>query len=215
MADYYEILGVAKDAGLADVRRAYARIAKERHPDRFSDPLEKERAQEFFKEATAAFNTLSNERERRDYDAELKKPRATTPEEQAAAALAEAQEVLKRGDLGGALERLRRAVYLQPQELKYKLALGRALTKHPQTAREGIQLLEEITRQDPRNFPAHFELAVAFQAQGLLLRARKEAEAAALIDPSSRELQSLLAALRPPPEGDRSGGLGGFLKRKP
>jgi curved DNA-binding protein CbpA len=211
MADYYEILGVAKDAAAADVRRAYARIAKERHPDRFSDPAEKERAQEFFKEATAAFNTLSNERARRDYDVELAKPRATTPEAQAAVALVEAQEVLRTGDLGAALERLRRAVYLQPQELKYRLALGRALTKHPQTAREGIQLLEEITRQDPRNFAAHHELALAFQAQGLLLRARKEAEAAALIDPSSREVQALLATLRPPPEG----GLGGFLRRKP
>ncbi len=215
MADYYEILGVARNATAADVRKAYARIAKDRHPDRFGDPAEKERAQEFFKDATAAFNTLSNPRAREDYDAELARPKATTPEAQAAAAFTEAQEVLKRGDLGGAIERLRQAVYLQPEDSTYRLTLGRVLTKHPQTAREGIQVLEEITRRDPRNFAAHFDLALAFQAQGLALRARKEAEAAALIDPSNAALQTLLATLRPPPEEDRPGGLGGFLRRKP
>jgi curved DNA-binding protein CbpA len=216
MADYYEVLGVPRSATASDVRKAYARIARDRHPDRFSDPAEKERAQEFFKEATAAFNTLSNERSRRDYDAELAKPKLTTPEEQAAAAVAEAQEVLKAGNLGGAIDRVRQAVYLQPQETKYRLGLARLLAKHPQTAREGIQVLEELTRQDPRNAAAFFDLALAYQAQGLALRARKAAEAAVAIDPGNHALQTLLASLRPTdPEPGGGSGLGGFLKRKP
>lgn len=216
MADHYEILGVPRNATPADVRKAYAKIARDRHPDRFGDPVEKERAQEFFKEATAAFNALSNERARREYDAELLKPKITTPEEQAAAAVADAQEVLKTGDLGGAIERMRQAAYLQPQEGTYRLGLARLLVRHPQTAREGIQVLEEITRQDPQNAAALFDLALAFQAQGLGLRARKAAEAAAALDPGNQAVQALIASLRPPdPEPGNPGGIGGFLRRKP
>jgi curved DNA-binding protein CbpA len=216
MANHYEVLGVAQNATTADVRKAYAKIARDRHPDRFGDPAEKERAQEFFKEATAAFNTLSSERARREYDAELARPKATTPEEQAALAVAEAQEVLKTGDLGAAIERMRQAVYLQPGEVKYKLGLARLLGKHPQTAREGVQVLEDLTRQDSRNATALFELALAYQAQGLALRARKAAESAVALEPGNQAAQTLLASLRPDdPEPGGSGGLGGFLRRKP
>ena len=70
MADYYAILGVPRTATAAEIRQAYARSAREQHPDRFADPAQKEQAQEFFKDITAAFNTLSNEKSRREYDAE-------------------------------------------------------------------------------------------------------------------------------------------------
>ena len=42
MADYYEVLGVPKSATAGDIRAAYVRLAKERHPDRFRDPVEKQ-----------------------------------------------------------------------------------------------------------------------------------------------------------------------------
>ena len=76
MSDYYELLGVPPSAAVAEIRRAYARLAKERHPDRYTDPAEKERAQSFFKDLTTAFNTLANDKNRRDYDASLDRPRA-------------------------------------------------------------------------------------------------------------------------------------------
>src|SRR5436190_17297726 len=78
-ANYYEILGVSKTASVAEVRQAYARLARERHPDRFSDPVEQARASEFFKDLTAAFNTLSNDKGRREYDESLARPRAAPP----------------------------------------------------------------------------------------------------------------------------------------
>src|SRR5687768_17179138 len=81
MATYYEILGVPKTASSAEVRQAYVRLAKERHPDRFTDPAEKARAHEFFKDLTTAFNTLSNDRRRQEYDQEMHKPKAAAPEE--------------------------------------------------------------------------------------------------------------------------------------
>ena len=59
MTDFYEILGIPKTASSAEVRQAYARLARERHPDRFPDPAQKANAQEFFKVLTTAFNALS------------------------------------------------------------------------------------------------------------------------------------------------------------
>lgn len=211
MADYYEILGVPPTASAADIRKAYAKIARDRHPDRFSDPVEKERAQEFFKDATAAFNTLLNDQTRAEYDAELKRPKATL-EERVAFILAEAQELFRAGELGHAIDRVRQASYLQPQETQHRVLLGRLLAKHPQTAHEGIQVLEEVIRQDPRNVQAFIDLALAFQARGLTLRARKAAEGASALDPSNLKVATLLMALKSEPEGAKGGG---FLRRKP
>lgn len=216
MADYYEILGIDKTASVAEVRKAYAQIARERHPDRFSDPVERERAQEFFKDATAAFNALSSERSRRDYDAQIAKPIPRTPEDQARQAFEEGQEHMKRGDLGAAVECFRQAAYLMPREARYHAALGRALARDPRTARESVHALEEATRLDPANAQAFVDLALAYQAQGLSLRARKAVETAQLLAPSDATVSRLAAELLPPPPEDppKEGGLRGFLRRK-
>ncbi len=45
MADYYELLGLKPGAAAAEVRSAYLRLARERHPDRFTDPLQRREAE--------------------------------------------------------------------------------------------------------------------------------------------------------------------------
>jgi curved DNA-binding protein CbpA len=215
MQDHYALLGVPRTASTAEIRKAYALIARDRHPDRFSDPVEKERAQDFFKDATAAFNALSNERQRREYDAQLSKPAPRTPEEQAQAAFQQAQQLLKTGDSVGAAELLRQAAYHQPQNAEYRLWLGRALARDPRTTREGIQILDDATRADPGNAGALFDLAQALKAQGLMIRARKAAESAAALAPQDPAVAALAAELRPPePEPPKEGGLGGLFRRK-
>ncbi len=63
--DFYEILGVAKDAAPEDVKRAYRRLALKYHPDK--NPGDKQ-AEEKFKEATLAYEVLSDTKRREDYD---------------------------------------------------------------------------------------------------------------------------------------------------
>ncbi len=63
--DHYEVLGVARDADPATLKKAYRRLAMQYHPDRNADPS----AEAQFKEATEAYGVLSDPHKRRLYDA--------------------------------------------------------------------------------------------------------------------------------------------------
>ncbi len=62
--DYYEILGVSRDADDADIKKAFRRKARELHPDVNPDP----QAEAHFKEAAEAYEALSNAETRELYD---------------------------------------------------------------------------------------------------------------------------------------------------
>jgi molecular chaperone DnaJ len=62
--DYYEILGVARNCSDDDIKKAYRRLALQFHPDRNSAPEATER----FKEATEAYQVLSDAEKRGMYD---------------------------------------------------------------------------------------------------------------------------------------------------
>lgn len=65
-ADYYETLGVGREADEAEIKKAFRRLARELHPDvNTSDPA----AEEKFKTAAEAYEVLSNAERRRTYDA--------------------------------------------------------------------------------------------------------------------------------------------------
>ncbi|MDO8329820.1 MAG: molecular chaperone DnaJ [Fluviicoccus sp.] len=63
--DFYEVLGVAKDASDEDIKKAYRRLAMKFHPDRNPDDKQ---AEEKFKEANEAYEILSNGDKRAAYD---------------------------------------------------------------------------------------------------------------------------------------------------
>ncbi|MDO5853207.1 MAG: DnaJ domain-containing protein, partial [Thermoplasmata archaeon] len=64
--DYYEVLGVAKDASQDDIKKAYRQLAKKYHPDVSTE--EKEVAEAKFKEISEAYEILSDPEKRKLYD---------------------------------------------------------------------------------------------------------------------------------------------------
>ena len=64
--DFYAVLGVAKDADAATIKKAYRTLAKKYHPDRNPDDAA---AAEKFKEIGEAYAVLSDEKDRQQYDA--------------------------------------------------------------------------------------------------------------------------------------------------
>ncbi len=64
--DYYEVLGINRNASAEEVRKAYRALAKQYHPDMNTD--NKEAAAEKFKEVSEAYSVLSDDQKRRQYD---------------------------------------------------------------------------------------------------------------------------------------------------
>lgn len=65
--DYYDILGVSKNASVDDIKKAYRTLALRYHPDRVSSDKKKE-AEEKFKEISEAYAVLSDSKKRSLYD---------------------------------------------------------------------------------------------------------------------------------------------------
>src|SRR5882724_6785244 len=63
--DYYEVLGVKRDAAEADIKKAYRRLAMKHHPDRNPDD---DKSEEQFKEAKEAYEVLTDTKKRATYD---------------------------------------------------------------------------------------------------------------------------------------------------
>lgn len=66
--DLYEILGVKKDVSTEEITKRYKTLAKKMHPDKLTNPTKEEI--EKFQEITNAYNVLSDEKKRQEYDSE-------------------------------------------------------------------------------------------------------------------------------------------------
>ena len=63
MTDYYSTLGVDRNASLDDIKKAYRKLASKYHPDKGGDTAK-------FQEIQAAYDTLSDDNKRQQYDME-------------------------------------------------------------------------------------------------------------------------------------------------
>jgi curved DNA-binding protein CbpA len=214
LTNYYEILGVPRTATASEVRSAYAKLARERHPDRFADAMEKARAEEFFKDLTTAFNTLANDKSRREYDASLDRPQVAPPQEIAQNAYQRGLEMFEAKKNHEAVELLRTSASLFPEQPTYQAALGKALARNPHWAREGMQAIEKAIQLAPRVAAYQSDLAELLLAHGLKLRARKAAEAALRLAPGDERAQRVLDEVGPPDPEPPPAGLRGLLRRK-
>ena len=65
MKDFYDVLGISRDASPQELKRAYRKLAMQFHPDKNPN---NHQAEESFKEATHAYKVLANQEQRKQYD---------------------------------------------------------------------------------------------------------------------------------------------------
>ncbi len=176
-ANHYTLLGLERDSAPAVIKRAYFQLAKRLHPDALTrlrlDEV-RSQAQEVFSAVAKAYEVLSDPKRRHAYDEELES--GSSDGEVARLVQAEtlyrkAEILLRAGKFADALEFLRPAVELWPDDVTYQADLGWALyRKAPADLGAARTHLEEAVKLDRRNAQACHRL-------GLVLRALGEREA--------------------------------------
>ncbi|MGH0028775.1 MAG: J domain-containing protein [Myxococcota bacterium] len=190
--DHYELLELASNASTDEIRKAYLGAAKRYHPDALAragvDEETRQRAGKVFGAIGTAHAVLSNPNRRRDYDARLGSDESDLDAERLAAAetnFRKAEILLRTGNFRGAVEYLRPAVELWPEEPAYQAALGWALFKkmppEPEDARRHLERAYELDASDAQTM---FWLGTVLKAAGEAVAASNLLAKAQKLDPS-------------------------------
>ncbi len=185
--DYYQLLGLSDVAKEKDVKASYLRAAKRYHPDALAkaglDGETRQQANNVFARISKAYSVLSNRKRRAEYDEARNSTEGSIDAERLASAESmyrKGEILLRSGNFAGAIEFLRPAVELWPDESDYRSALGwalyRKLPSEPVLAREQLKRAVELA---PKSATAIHRLSVVVRSVGeeetadsLLARAR-------------------------------------------
>ncbi|MBZ5536443.1 MAG: DnaJ domain-containing protein [Acidobacteriia bacterium] len=197
--DFYDLLGVTRKSSPEEIKAKYYRLAKRFHPDRY-----KARAPEslhsqlvdLFRQLTNAYQTLSDQTRRTEYDRRLvsqqfKKDTPTpsasliSEKERAERSFAEGKQLFEKGEHIKALPYFRDAANLQASNAEYLSFLARTLSQVPQFRKEAEDHFLKAVDLEPEN-PSHFlALGNFYKEINLPSRARRAYEQALERDPSN------------------------------
>jgi len=190
MIDYYATLGVPRTATSTEIRDAYLRAGRDTHPDKVKNPEARKKAEDVFKNVTAAYDTLSKDRSRRDYSSKLPNNESWTPPAQKAAPPMVKGPPLppKEGRAGAPQEPVPAAATPMASSGRVEFdALGQGIEalkkKDYHTA---VQLLNLAVSNDEGNARAHATLALAMAKNPNWVRdAMNHMETASKIEPKN------------------------------
>jgi len=215
LTNYYEVLGVPRDATDAAVRDRFRVLAREEHPDRFTDASRKAAAEARFQLLTEAVNVLTSVQRRKAHDFDLDKgktgPVTHDPQAVAKVYLAKGVRAYKEGDFPQAVAMFELSVQHWNKDPKALHYLALACCKVPGQARKGVDAIEAALKMEPDNGVFHREAGKLYLAAGLRAKAERHFEEAARWDPDDSAVRRGLAELRP---ADSKNILGNLFGRK-
>ncbi len=215
MTNYYEILGVSRDASEEAIKDRFRALARDAHPDRFPDAAKKVEAESRFQVLTEAMNVLTNAQRRKAHDFDLEKTQGGAAFDPAAIAktyLAMGVKAYRDGDLAKAFNQFDLSVHHWKKDAKALHYLALVCSRIPGKARRGVEAVEAALKLDPENGAVHREASRLYLQVGLRTKAERHLQEALSRIPDDSEVQKLAAELRPPSEN--KGLLGGLFGRK-
>ena len=199
MTNYYDVLGVARDASESEIRPRFRVLARENHPDRFTEPEKKRGAEEKFQLLTEAMNVLTSESRRNVHDAELEKnrPMSQDPAAQARVFLEKGVKSYREGNFPDAIAQFDLAVHHFDKYAKAFHYLALACLKVVGQVRKGVDAIEAAIKLDANNALFHRDAGKLYIMAGLNAKAERHLEAAITWLPEDPETLSLLMKVRP------------------
>jgi curved DNA-binding protein CbpA len=200
VTNYYEVLGVSRDASESAIRERFRAIARDVHPDRFPEGERKRNAETRFQLLTEAVNVLTNEARRKAHDFDLDKTSGSgthDPQNVAKAYLAKGVKAYKEGDFPEAVLLFDMSVQHWNKDPKALHYLAMACQKVPEKVRKGVDAIEAALKIDPMNGPYHRDAGKLYMMVGLAAKAERHFDEALKWMPDDAETRRLLAEIRP------------------
>ncbi|HEV2064956.1 MAG TPA: DnaJ domain-containing protein [Thermoanaerobaculia bacterium] len=198
-ADYYDLLGVARDATETEIRERFRVLARGAHPDRA--PREKKaEAEAHFQALTEAVNVLTKVQRRKAYDMD---------QSMAAGSLSSSGDVdsvfqnymnqgiaaFQQQQWAEAAGNFNLAVHRNAKDSKALHYLGLASAKSGDM-REAVRALETAISIDPKNVRIYKDAASVMKQAGMLVKAEKALQEALRWDPSATDVRRSLEEIR-------------------
>lgn len=203
MENFYTILGVANTASASEIKTAYLKLARQFHPDKYTDDEAKKKANDQFSKITEAYRVLSDDKLRHDYNTSMDKgtkPQDEAQETQAKNAFQRGIAFLKQNDPWRAVNLLRIACRYNCQPM-YESYLGLALVYTKQYSAEGFEKLKGAAHKMMFNPYVHINLGLAYEFTGNVSEAEKSFHEALNWDAKNEVARRALARLAPKKTG--------------
>ena len=200
MTNYYQLLGVERDASVAAIRDRFRVLAREAHPDRYTDEAKKREAEAKFQLLTEAVNVLSNDARRKTHDFDLDRKSDVgmhDPQAVAKVYLAKGVKAYKEGNFPEALMLFDMSVKHHDQDPKAFHYLAMACLKVvPVNVRRGTEAIASAIRLEPHNGAIQRDAGKLYAAAGLVAKAERHFEEALKWMPDDAETLRILAEIK-------------------
>jgi curved DNA-binding protein CbpA len=194
--DYYELLGVARDASEVEIRERFRTLAREAHPDR-APAAKKAGAEAKFQDLTEAVNVLTSPERRKAYDFDLAAAAGMSDDVDPVAQnyLGQGIAAYKDRRFAEAAGNFQLAVGRNPKDVKAQHYLGLASARAGDL-RAAVKAIESALVLEPHNGALLKDAGAIFRQAGLLLKAEKAYQEAIRWDPAAGEARRALEEIR-------------------
>lgn len=197
----FELLEVDESADSDTIRKNYYALAKEFHPDRFfdsTDPIIKDKLTQIFDALTDAYNAIRDEGSRKQYLASIGRLDMAMAAETAKAKekYKSAIDAMKAGKFSDAVEFLKEAVEIDPQNADYWNYLALAHSKVKDGFKSAEQAIIEAIRLEPTSGEYYANLGLLYLMSKRIDDAKMQFHKALALDPDNAKAKKGMSQIK-------------------